>query len=150
VQSLTEDHGLRVELDSAEPCPLGFAADPAVLLFFISWAYSVRLGGTHELARAALDLQRRHRIDLRPLTTYADRDVQDPDDQHQLDHAWQDPAPLAACARAVATALRSVDPDLDALTAGYEALPPRLDDLAAICDWAAQRGARVRLTFRLD
>jgi hypothetical protein len=43
---LTEERGLRVELDSAEPCPLGFAADPAVLLFFISWAYSVRLSGT--------------------------------------------------------------------------------------------------------
>ena len=31
--------------------------------------------------------------------------------------------------------------ELDALTAGYEALPARLLELATMCDWAAAREA---------
>ncbi len=116
----------------------------------MSWAYSVRLGGTHELARAALHLQRRHKIDMRPLTTYADRDVEDEDDRHQLEHAWQDAAPLAAACEAAAAALRSDDAELRALIEGYEALADHLDELAAMARWGAERGARVRVTFRLD
>ncbi len=34
-------------------------------------------------------------------------------------------------------------------TAGYEHLAPRLLELAAMCDWAAARNARVRLSFDL-
>ena len=45
-----------------------------------------------------MHMQRRHKVDLRPLLTYADRDVEDEDDQHALDHAWQEPAALAASA----------------------------------------------------
>jgi len=121
-----------------------------VLLFFMSWAYSVRLGGTHELARAALHLQRRHKVDLRPLTTYADRDVEDEDDRHQLDHAWQDAAPLATVCAAVAAALRSGDAELLELVEQHDALAARLDELAAMARWGAEQGTRVRLTFRLD
>ncbi len=147
--------GLHVEFDGSEAddvetCPLGFAGDPTVVLFFISWAYTLRLGGQHELAQAAMHMQRRHKVDLRPLLTYADRDVEDEDDQHALDHAWQEPAALAASARAVATALESDDAVLRELMAGYDDLAPRLRDLAAICDWGAERGRRVRVTFRLD
>ncbi|MSQ35980.1 MAG: hypothetical protein EXR63_02380 [Dehalococcoidia bacterium] len=146
----TPSHGLHVEFDAGEPCPLGFAGDPTVLLSFMSWAYSVRLGGTHELARAALHLQRRHKVDMRPLTTYADRDVEDDDDRHQLDHAWQDALPLAAACTAAAAALRSDDAELRELVEGYDTLGDRLDELAAMSVWAAEHGARVRLTFRLD
>ena len=138
------------EADGAEACPLGFAGDPTVVLFFISWAYTLRLGGQHELAQAAMHMQRRHKVDLRPLLTYADRDVEDEDDQHALDHAWQEPAALAASARAVATALESDDAVLRELMADYDDLAPRLRDLAAICDWGAEHGRRVRVTFRLD
>ena len=153
VQALTgtglPDHGLRVEFDTAEACPLGFAGDPTVLLFFISWAYSLRFGAMHELAQAAMHLQRRHKVDLRPLTTYADRNVEDDTDQRELDRAWQPAAPLAAAARAAATALESDDARLRELTAGYDELAPRLRDLASMCDWAAARGTRARLTFHL-
>jgi len=142
--------GLHVEFDGDEVCPIAFAGDPTVVLFFISWAYTLRLGGQHELAQAAMHMQRRHKIDLRPLLTYADLEVEDEDDQHALDHAWQEPAALAASARAVATAAESDDAALRELLTGYDDLAPRLRDLAAICDWGAEHGRRVRLTFRLD
>ena len=146
----THAPGLHVEFDGDEACPVAFAGDPTVVLFFISWAYTLRLGGQHELALAAMHMQRRHKVDLRPLLTYADLDVEDEDDQHALDHAWQEPAALAASARAVATALESDDAALHEYVEGYPDLAPRLRDLAAICDWGATSGHRVRLTFRLD
>ena len=63
---------------------------------------------------------------------------------------WSRPR-LAASSRAVADALDSDDADLEAFTGEYEpALQERLRELAAMCDWGAERGARVRLTFRLD
>ena len=141
---------LLVEFDGEQACPLGFAGDPTVVLFFISWAYTLRLGGQHELAQAAMHLQRRHKVDLRPLLTYADREVEDEDDQHALDHAWQEPAVLAVSARAVATALDSDDATLRELMTGYADLAARLRDLATMCDWGAEHGCRVRLTFTLD
>lgn len=134
-----------------EACPLTFGGDPTPVLFFISWAYSIRLGGMHELAQAALHMQRKHKVDLRPLLTYADRDVEDEDDRHALEHAWQDAAPLAAACRAVATALAADDPPLRALVEGHDPpLAARLLDLAAMCDWATARTAQVRLSFLLD
>ncbi len=141
--------GAPVPLDEA--CPHTFGGDPIVVLFFISWAYSIRLGGMHELAQAAMHMQRKHKVNLRPLLTYADREVEDEDDRHALDHAWQDAAPLAAACRAVAAALAADDPALRALVEGHD--PPlgaRLLDLATMCDWAAERGAQVRLSFLLD
>lgn len=142
--------GLFVEFQTDEPCPFGFLGDPTVVLFFISWAFSMRFGGMHELAQAAMHLQRRHKVDLKPLLTYADRDAESDDDRRELERAWQDGAPLAASAQAVATALESDDAELRQLTAGYEELAPRLRELAAMCDWAASRGAAVRLSFWLE
>ena len=136
---------------TSEACTLTFGGDPTPVLFFISWAYSIRLGGMHELAQAALHMQRKHKVDLRPLLTYADRDVEDEDDRHALEHAWQDAAPLAAACRAVATALAADDPTLRALVEGHDPpLAARLLELATMCDWAAARTAQVRLSFRLD
>ncbi|MFN8584074.1 MAG: hypothetical protein U0446_01945 [Dehalococcoidia bacterium] len=136
--------------DTDEPCPFGFLGDPTVVLFFISWAFSMRFGGMHELAQAAMHMQRRHKVDLKPLLTYADRDAESEDDRRELERAWQEATPLAASARAVAMALESDDAELRRLTAGYEELAPRLRELAAICDWAASRGAGVRLSFWLE
>lgn len=140
---------LHVEFETDETCPLAFAGDPTVVLFFASWAYTVRFGGQHELAKAALRMQRRHKVELRPLLRYADRDVEDPVDQRELDRAWQDPAPLAECCRAITAAVASGDAELTGLLDGYEDLAPRLGELAAMCDWAAQQQARVRLSFDL-
>ena len=139
-----------VEFEGDEPCPLQFAGDPTVVLFFISWAYSVQFGGQHELAQAALHIERAHGVDLKPLLRYADRAVEDEADRLTLERAWQPAAPLAASCRAAAAALASDDEQLRTLTAGYEQLPPRLLELAAMCDWGDAREARVRLSFHLD
>ena len=140
---------LYVEFDAAEACPVAFGGDAGVVLGFAAWAYSVRFGGQHELARAALRMQRRHKTDLRPLLRYADRDAEDDADRQALERAWQDAAPLAACCRAAAAAVASDDEELAALLDGYGDLAPRLEELAAMCEWAAERGARVRLSFDL-
>ena len=145
---------LYVEFETDAPCPVAFEADPNVVLFFASWAYAVRFGGQHELAQAALRLQRRHKVELRPLRRYADRAVEDPADQQELERAWQDAAGLAACCRAVTAAIGAGDPELAALLEGYDDLAPRLEELAAMCDWGAQQGpeqqgVRARLSFDL-
>jgi hypothetical protein len=140
-----------VEFDAEEVCPIQFAGDPVILLFFISWAYSLRFGGMHELAQATMHMQRYHKVDLRPLLTFADHEVEDEDDRFALEHAWQDAAPLAVASRAVADALGSDDEDLHSFTKEYEpGLQDRLRELAAMCDWGAERNARVRLSFKLE
>ena len=145
------ERGLLVEFETDEACPLAFGGDSTVVLFFISWAYSIRLGGMHELAQAALQMQRKHKVDLRPLLTFADRDIEDEDDQHAMEHAWQEAAPLAVSSRAAADALASDDEVLRELVAEYDPpLATRLLELASMCDWAAERDARVRLSFLLD
>lgn len=136
-----------VETDAAEPCPLDFEGDPDVVLFFASWAYTVQFGGMHELAQAALHLQRRHRVNMRPLVRYADQHIEDDADAQELERAWQPAAELATCCRAIVAALSSRDEKLDELTAGFDGLAPRLGELAAIAEWAAAREARVRLSF---
>lgn len=140
---------LYVEFEGDEACPIAFGGDSTIVLFFASWAYSTRFGGQHELAQAAMRMQRRFKVELRPLLRYADRDVEDAADQRELDRAWQDPAPLAECCRAVTAAIAGGDEELDGLLEGYDELAPRLTELAEMCDWAAGAEARVRLSFDL-
>ena len=140
---------LHVEFDADEACPIAFEGDPAVVLYFASWAFSLRFGAQHELALAARRIETAHKVALRPLLRYADRRVEDEADRRELQRIWQDPAPLADCCRAVAAATVAGDRQLDELIEGYEDLAPRLQELAAMCDWAAARGARVRLSFDL-
>ena len=140
---------LYVEFDAAEACPLAFEGDPAIVLYFASWAFSLRFGAQHELAQAAQRIQQRHKVELRPLLRYADRAVEDEADRRELKRVWQEPGPLAACCRAVADAIASGDEPLTALLEGYDDLAPRLGELAAMCDWAEAQGARGRLSFDL-
>lgn len=137
-----------VEFDITEACPLDFLDDPTIILFFASWAFSAEFGGNHELAQAA-QLLRRQQIDLRPLLRYADRNVETESDRLELERSWQPAAELAECARVVAEAWEHPSASLAPLTAGYEHLAPRLRELAAMCDWAASRDARVRMSFDL-
>lgn len=139
-----------VEFDASEGCPLDFLEDPTVVLFFASWAFSVRFGAMHELAQAALHIERRHKIKLRPLLRYADRHVEDDADRQELERVWQPPEDLARCCRALAGAMESDDAKLRDLLTGYDALPARLRELAAMCDWGSAREARVRLSFDLS
>ena len=129
--------------------PVGFLGDPSIVLFFQSWAFSARMGGQHELARAANHLQRALKINLKPLYRYADRDVETAEDARELEQSWQATSELAGCARAVAGAWEAPDETLAPLVVGYEHLAVRLRELAAMCDWAAERDARVRMSFDL-
>lgn len=136
-----------------EACPVAFADDPVIILFFQSWAYSIEFGGTHDLAQAAQHLKTKRRVDLRPLLKYADRDIETANDQREMDRSWQPAADLAACARAVAEAWATPDDTLAPLIEGYAHLAPRLLELAAMCDWQAARAgdeARIRMTFLLE
>lgn len=137
------------ETDAADPCPLGFGGPTDVLVYFISLAFSTRYGAQHDLARLALLLRGEHKIDLDPLTTFADRDVEVEADARELDRVWQDAGPLAATLRAVVAALDAGDQRIDALIAGTTELPARLRDLLAMAAWAEERGARARLSFEL-
>ncbi len=140
---------LHVEFDAAAPCPIAFEGDSSIVLYFASWAFSLRFGAQHELALAAGRLETAHKIELRPLLHYADRQIEDEADRKELERVWQDPAPLAACCRAIVAGIAAGDGQLDTLLEGYDDLAPRLGELATMCDWAAEQGARVRLSFDL-
>jgi hypothetical protein len=137
------------ETDAAEPVPLTFGGPTDVLVYFLSLAFSTRYGAQHDLARLALLLRGEHKIDLEPLTTFADRDVEVEADARELERVWQDAAPLASTLRAVLAALDAGDERIDGLLAGTPNLAARLRDLLAMAAWAEERRARVRLSFEL-
>ena len=140
---------LHIDFDPPEPCPHAFASDTSDVVYFLSFAFSARYGSTHELSRASLLLRGEFKIDLRPLLTFADRQAEDAADKRELERVWQEAAPLAECCRQVVAALDSGNAQLRELTAGFPALRDRLDELARMAEWAAERGAKVRLTFEL-
>lgn len=137
------------ETDAAEPCPIGFRGPADVLVYFLSLAFSTRYGSQHDLSKLALLLRGERKIDLDPLTTFADRNVEEEADQRELDRVWQEAAPLASCVAQVLEALDAGDERIDRLRADTPDLAARLRDLHAMTSWAAERGARVRMTFTL-
>jgi hypothetical protein len=137
------------ETDAPEPCPIAFGGDAGVLVYFLSLAFSTRYGSQHDLSKLALLLRGEYKIDLDPLTTFADRDVEVEADERELARAWQDAPPLAATLRRAIEVIDSGDERVDALIAGTPDLAPRLRDLLRMVEWAAERGARVRMTFEL-
>jgi hypothetical protein len=139
---------LIVETTADEECPVEFLGESSDVVYFMSMAHSERYGAGHPLARATRVLKFKLRIDLAPLLTFADASTESSEEEEALETMWQDAAPLAASARAVAEAIESSD-ELRELAADFPALPERLRELAAMADWAAERGARVRLTYAL-
>jgi hypothetical protein len=137
-----------VEFDSDQECPIEFLGESSDIVYFISMAHSERYGAFHPLARAAAVLKRRLRVDLSPLLNFAAAEADDDREAQLLEKLWQDPQRLAACARAAAQAIDS-DPEMRELTADFPELPERLRELAAMADWAAACGARIRLTYAL-
>lgn len=138
------------EADTAEPCPIAFGGDTADLVYFLSFAFSARYGARHDLAALSLRLRGGHgKIDPTPLLTFADRNAEDAVDRRELDRVWQDAAPLAHCCRRVVEAFDRGDPEDAATLARYPHLRDRVDDLRRMAEWAARRGARVRITFEL-
>lgn len=127
----------------------GFRGPTDVLVYFLSLAFSTRYGAQHDLARLALVLRGTHKIDLDPLLTFADRDVEVEADARELARVWQDAAPLAETLRKVNEALASGDEEIDRIVADAPGLRERLLDLQAMAEAAAARAARVRLSFEL-
>ena len=139
---------LIVETTADEKCPLEFLGESAEIVYFISFAHSERYGAAHPLAKAAGFLKRRLNVNLTPLLTFADARIESSEEERALEAMWQPAAPLAESARRAAGAIEAT-PALRELTADFPELPERLRELAAMADWAADRGARVRLTYVL-
>ncbi|HXG41824.1 MAG TPA: hypothetical protein VNL95_03770 [Dehalococcoidia bacterium] len=139
---------LLVETTARGAEPPDFQGDTAPLVYFMSFAAAERFGAQHELARAASLLKRQLKIDLTPLLRFSSAEVEDAQDVDELERLWQEPGPLADTAARVAEAFRT-HPRLQELAAPYPGLADRLDELAAIARWAAERGARIRLTYLL-
>lgn len=131
---------------SAEPA---FGGPADVLVYFLSLAFSTRYGSTHPLSQLAILLRAEHKINITPLTTFADRDVEEPADERELQRAWQEAGPLAAMLAQVNNVLASGDERIARLLEDTPELPARLRDLERAADAAAAAGSRVRMTFEL-
>ena len=140
---------LRVEPDRPGENPPSFAGPTDDLVYFLSFAVAERYGATHDLSGAARVLRERAAGDLlRPLLTFAEDNPADADDRRDMEQIWQEAAPVASAARWAAEQIRD-SRLLQGLTADFPGLLPRLEDLAQIAAWWAERGARIRLLFRL-
>ncbi len=137
---------LIVETTAEDDCPLEFFGDSADIVYFISFAHSDRYGSSHPLSKAAGVLKRQLQINLSPLLTFADARTESADEERALETMWQDPSALAESARRVAEAIDRT-PRLRELTADFPELPQRLRELAEMADWAAAKGAKIRLTY---
>ena len=137
------------ETDPAERCPVEFGGASDVLVYFLSLAFSTRYGSIHPLSQLALLLRGEMKIDLGPLTTFADRNAEVEADERELERVWQDAGPLAETLERVTAALGSGDERIAVLTEDAPELAARLGELREMAAWAAGRGMRVRLTFEL-
>ncbi len=86
-----------LDFDPPQPDAPSFSGDTSDLVYFLSWAFSARYGGNHEMSAASLILRGEFGIDLKPLLTFADREVEMEADADMLERAWQDAGPLADC-----------------------------------------------------
>jgi len=139
-----------LDFDPPQPDAPEFEHGTSDLVYFLSWAYSARFGASHELSQAALILRGEFKIDLSTLLTFADRNVEEPEDQDILDRSWQDAGPLAQCCEQVTRALGSDDERLCDLAAAYPGLCPSIEELGGIAGRTAERGSRIRVTYEMD
>ena len=130
--------------------PAGFAGDTAPLVYFLSFAFAARYGAQHELTKAALLLRGGdHQIDLKPLLTFADQEVDDPADRRELERVWQEAGPLAECCQRAVEAI-DADAAIRRELHDFPTLRDRIEELGRIASWAAERGARLRLTYTME
>ena len=137
---------LIVETTADEPCPIDFLGDTSDIVYFISMAHTERYGADHPLARAAAILKRTLRVNMAPLLKFADARTDNAAEEEMIEALWQNATPLTETARTVAEAIEGTA-ELRELTSSFPELPERLKELAGIAAWAADRGARVRLTY---
>lgn len=139
-----------LDFDPELPGAPSFEGDTSELVFFLSWAFSQRYGANHEMSQAALILRSEYKIDLAPLLTFADREVEESADADVLERSWQDAAPLAECCERVAETLGGEDSRLRDLAEEYPRLVRNIEELGRIAAWTADRGARIRITYVLE
>ena len=142
--------GIILDFDPPQPDLGVFEHDTEDLVFFLSWAFSARYGASHELSDAAGILRGELKIDLVPLLTFADRNVEEASDAEALELAWQDAAPLSKCCQEVAGAFEDGDQRLAQLRDEYTGLVTAIRELGDIAKVAALRGARIRVTYLLE
>jgi hypothetical protein len=140
---------LIVEFDPAGEPPMTFGGETAPLVYFLSFAFAARYGAQHELSIATGLLREKHKIDLKPLLTFADHAAQDEADRKELERLWQDGGPLAECCRRVVEAIEA-DAAIREQLGDFPALRDRIEELGRIATWAAEQGRRVRLTYTMD
>jgi hypothetical protein len=139
-----------LDYDPPQPSAPAFDEDTSDLVFFLSWAFSARYGASHEMSIVALLLRSEFKIDLVPLLTFADRNVEEPSDEETLERSWQDAAPLAECCRLVFDALGSDEKRLASLREEYPRLRENVAALGQHAAWADEHGARIRVTYELE
>jgi hypothetical protein len=139
---------LIIELDPPGAPPMTFGGETAPLVYFLSFAFAARYGAQHELSLATALLRDKHKIDLKPLLTFADRAAQDEADRQELERLWQDAGPLAECCRRVVEAI-DVDAAIREQLGDYPTLRDRIEELGRIASWAAAGGRRVRLLYTM-
>jgi hypothetical protein len=138
-----------LDFDPAWEDAPGFAGESDSLVYFISWAFSARYGASHELSEASMLLRGEFGIEMRPLLTFADREVEMEADAEMLEKAWQDAAPLAEACRLVAEAMENEDARLVAIRTDYPALRGQVAELGQIAATAAEHSSRIRITFEM-
>jgi hypothetical protein len=137
------------DIDGPAPRTPEFGGPTDELVAFLSFGFAARYGAQHDLTALALLLRGERKIDLQPLLTFADRNTEVEADERELERVWQPAAPLAETLDAVIAALEDGDERIEALAAATPALLPRLRELRDMARVAAERDARVRLTFEL-
>jgi hypothetical protein len=140
---------LHIETDPPGEAPV-FGGDTGPLVYFLSFAFSARYGAQHELTKASLLLRGgEHKIDLKPLLTFADRESEDYADTRELERVWQDAARLAECCRRVVVAI-DADSAVRGMLADFPTLRDLIEELGRVAAEAADRGARIRLTYTME
>ncbi|MGK2964943.1 MAG: hypothetical protein ACSLFM_04985 [Tepidiformaceae bacterium] len=139
---------LTVDLEG-ESGPRTLPGDGEALVAFMSFAVVRGFGAQHPLIALA-DLLHSRRVAIGPLTTFYEATAEDSEDEEKLEMAWQDAAPVAESARALAALIES-DPAAAALVRRAEAagLGGQASALADLADEAAARPVRVRLGYTL-
>ena len=129
---------LIVESDAPAAPALSFQHDTTDLLALLSFGSAAAFGAAHPLAQLVRQLQTELGLDLAPLLTFYDRNVEDAVDEANLEAAWQEPAALRDCAAQTRAAI-TADGGRGALWRDFPLLPSLLEELEAI---AAGRAAR--------
>ncbi len=135
--------------DAANATTLRFAREASDLLALLSFGVAEPFGSQHPLTQLVRRLKTVHGLDVGPLLTFYDRDVEDALDAVNLEAAWQEPGALGDCVAAVQAALAG-DAEAGRLLAGYEAIPDLLSELGRMAATAAKQEARIRISFSLD